>query len=88
MLRPFFVWEVEEVEERSFSFAPAQARSVLRSGIVESELDMVRKEPTPSMVVLWIGRVRRLLTAGASKGGLGMRSVARELEEAFPSRDN
>ena len=76
------------MEERRFSFAPARARSVRRSRIVESELDMARNEPAHSIVVSRIGRLLRWLMPDARAVGLPMRSVGRELEEAFPSRDN
>ena len=76
------------MEERRFSFALAKARSVARSRIVESELDMVRKEAPPSIVVSRIARLLRWLMPGGTGPGLPMRSVGRELEEAFPSRDN
>jgi len=75
-------------EGRRSSFAPAESRAAVRSRIVESELDMVRKESGPSILFSRIGRLLRWLMPDARAVGQPMRSVARELEEAFPSRDN
>jgi len=49
---------------------------------------MVRKESGPSILFSRIGRLLRWLMPDARAVGQPMRSVARELEEAFPSRDN
>jgi hypothetical protein len=65
--------------------APASSEVVR---IVEHELDMIRRWTPPRVVASRLGRfVAWLMPAGRAVGS-PMRSVARELEELMPSRDN
>jgi hypothetical protein len=56
--------------------------------VVEPELDMRRPAPRPSPVLDNISKLVRWLMPQTQATGAPMRSIARELEEAFPSRDN
>ncbi len=55
--------------------------------IVEHELDMVRSSERPVAGVPTLTRIRNWLMPSGRLVTPPMRSVARELEEAFPSRD-
>jgi hypothetical protein len=56
--------------------------------VVEPELDMSRPAPHPSPIGETFARLIRWMSPEHSTTRAPMRSVARELEEAFPSRDN
>lgn len=56
--------------------------------VVEPELDMERPTPRPSVVLENASRLLRWLMPEGQHTGAPMRSVARELEEAFPTSDN
>jgi hypothetical protein len=56
--------------------------------VVEPELDMRRPTPHHSPITQTLNRFIRWMMPPSSTTGAPMRSVARELEEAFPSRDN
>jgi hypothetical protein len=73
------------VEERRIIFAGLGLASRHNSPIVEHELDMVRSSERPGMPTLT--RIRNWLMPSGRLVAPPMRSVARELEEAFPSRD-
>ncbi len=55
--------------------------------VVEPELDMKRPTPRPSLVIENASRLLRWLMPEGQRTGAPMRSVARELEEAFPTGD-
>lgn len=56
--------------------------------VVEPELDMKRPTPRPSVVLENAYRLLRWLMPEGQSTGAPMRSVARELEEAFPRSEN
>ena len=58
------------------------------SKIVEHELDMVRSEERSVVAVSTITRIINWLMPAGRVIGPPMRSVARELEEAYPVRDS
>ncbi|MGH7813801.1 MAG: hypothetical protein ACREQI_07325 [Candidatus Binataceae bacterium] len=75
------------MEEWRSNAADLRAAAGYGSRIVESELDMVREAERPSM---FAGRVAQILDWLMPPGRTvrpPKRSVARELEEAYPSRD-
>lgn len=79
---------MEERRSMIAGFTPA-SRNDLRHDprIVEHELDMVRNAKRPAVIA---GRLSRILSWLMPEGrpvGPPMRSVARELEEAFPAAD-
>jgi hypothetical protein len=76
------MWRVT-VEERRLLFAGNRHGSQ----IVEHDLDMVRSEERPAAVTGRISRILNWLMPSERTVGPPMRSVARELEEAFPARD-
>jgi hypothetical protein len=76
------------VEERRFSFAPGAPGTHTRGRIVEPELDMNRERRQPPVLISRISAIVRWLLPESREVGPPMRSVARELEEIFPSRDN
>ena len=53
--------------------------------VVEPELDMSRLRPQPSATVLRIRGLMRWLIPSLGVTAAPMRSIAREIEEAFPS---
>ncbi len=57
------------------------------SRIVEHELDMVRSEERPAVFVGRLSRILSWLMPDGRSVGPPMRSVARELEEAFPGHN-
>jgi hypothetical protein len=56
--------------------------------IVEHELDMKRAAAGPPIIATRLSRLLRWLMPPAGAVASPTRSVARELEEAYPSRDN
>ena len=74
------------MEERR-SFAGFGLASRNNSQIVEHELDMVRSEERPIAGMPTLTRFFNWLKPSGRQVGPPMRSVARELEEAFPSRE-
>ncbi|MDO8431687.1 MAG: hypothetical protein Q7S58_04670 [Candidatus Binatus sp.] len=56
--------------------------------IIEHELDMVRRTERPPVVANRISRILNWLMPTSGSVGPPMRSVARELEEAFPASDH
>ena len=55
---------------------------------VDAELDMRRSAPRPSTIANRLSRLLRWMMPQGSSIGPPMSSVARELEEVFPSSDN
>ena len=78
----------QAVEERRVIFAGAGLASRHDSQIVEHELDMVRSAERPLAVVRPLMRILNWLMPSGRLVGPPMRSVARELEEAYPGRDS
>jgi hypothetical protein len=76
------MWRVT-VEERRLFFAGYRHGAQ----IVEHDLDMVRSEERPAPVTGRLSRILNWLMPTDRSVGPPMRSVARELEEAFPARD-
>jgi hypothetical protein len=75
------------VEERRIFFAGNADASRHGSKIVEHDLDMVRRVERPIPVSGRLSRILNWLMPADRTVGPPMRSVARELEEAFPARD-
>ena len=75
------------MEERRVIFAGIGPANRHNSLIVEHELDMVRSSERPTAVLPTLTRIRNWLMPSGRLVAPPMRSVARELEEAFPSRD-
>ena len=73
-------------ERRPFFSSPASA-SRHGSQIVEHDLDMVRTLERPAVVSGRLSRILNWLMPTERTVGPPMRSVARELEEAYPARD-
>jgi len=64
---------------------PATSESVR---IIEHELDMIRRWTPPRVTVGRLERIFAWLMPGGRSVAPPMRSVARELEELMPARDN
>jgi len=75
------------VEERRIFFAGNADASRHGSKIVEHDLDMVRSAERSILVSGRLSRLLNWLMPADRTVGPPMRSVARELEEAFPARD-
>lgn len=75
------------MEERRIFFAGNADASRHGSKIVEHDLDMVRSAERPILVSGRLSRLINWLMPADRTVGPPMRSVARELEEAFPARD-
>jgi hypothetical protein len=76
------------LEERRF-FSAAARQAPTRSGrVVDPEMDMKREGVRPAVLTSRISRIMRWLMPESRQVTPPMRSVARELEEAFPSGDN
>ena len=75
------------MEERRIFFAGNADASRHGSKIVEHDLDMVRSAERPIFVSGRLSRLLNWLMPADRTVGPPMRSVARELEEAFPARD-
>ena len=72
---------------RRFSVALDRVRTDQNGSVVEPELDMNRQHRRESALVLRFWRLIQWLTPESGMVGPPMRSIARELEERFPSRD-
>ena len=73
-------------ESRRFSSALARARDNKPGLVVEHELDMERQAyRRPAAALIRLREFIRWLTPQAGLVGPPMRSVAREIEERFPS---
>jgi len=77
------------VESRRFSLALARARSDKPRSVVEHELDMNRQSyRRPAAALVRLREFIRWLTPESRMVVPPMRSVAREIEERFPSSEN
>lgn len=76
---------MEEWRSIGAGIAPAAGNSV---GIVEHELDMVRTVERRPAVAERLLRILNWLMPSGRPVGPPMRSVGRELEEAYPSHDH
>lgn len=77
------------MESRRFSFALARARAEKPGPVVEHELDMNRQAyRRPAAALVRLREFIRWLTPQPGLVGPPRRSVAREIEERFPSCDN
>jgi hypothetical protein len=75
------------MEKRRLIFAGIGLAKHDDSRIVEHDLDMVRRMEGPVAGVSTLTRILSWLMPSGRLVGPPMRSVARELEEAFPARD-
>lgn len=75
------------MEERRLFFAGDARASRHGSRIVEHDLDMVRSAERPAPVSGRLSRILNWLMPAERSVGPPMRSVAREMEEAYPARD-
>ena len=75
------------MEERRLFFSGNADASRHGSRIVEHDLDMVRSAERPAPVSGRFSRILNWLMPADRTVGPPMRSVARELEEAYPARD-
>jgi hypothetical protein len=75
------------VEERRSIFVGSTPASRHDSRIVEHELDMVRHAERRAPVAGRLAKILKWLMPDGRVVGPPMRSVGRELEEAFPARD-
>ena len=75
------------MEERRLFFSGNADASRHGSRIVEHDLDMVRSAERPTAVSGRFSRILNWLMPADRTVGPPMRSVARELEEAYPARD-
>ncbi|WP_333648399.1 hypothetical protein [Candidatus Binatus sp.] len=76
------------MEERRVIVAGFGLANRHNSRIVEHELDMVRSAERPAAGVRSLTRILNWLMPSGRLVGPPMRSVARELEEAYPGRDS
>jgi hypothetical protein len=75
-------------EHRRLNLSARMSNSAGVARVVEPEMDMRRCGPQQSAVTSrMVDLVRWLTPAGARPTGSPMRSVAREIEELWPSRD-
>ncbi len=64
-----------------------QVGSTRVTQVIEPELDMNRPKLCPSVFQVNLSKLVRWLTPESRAIGAPMRSIARELEEAFPTSD-
>jgi hypothetical protein len=74
-------------ERRRFSISAGMLGSVGAEQVVEHDMDMKRARPQQSVVSSRLGELMRWLLPHRHPTGSPMRSVAREIEELWPSRD-
>jgi len=72
---------------RRFSISAGMLESTGAEHVVEHDMDMKRAGPQESPVTWRLFDLVRWLTTGERPTGSPMRSVAREIEELWPSRD-
>jgi hypothetical protein len=72
---------------RRFSVALDRVHTDQNGSVVEPELDMNRQHRRESALLLRFWRLIQWLTPESGMMGPPMRSIARELEERFPSHD-
>ncbi|MGB8412308.1 MAG: hypothetical protein WCE23_05730 [Candidatus Binatus sp.] len=76
------------MEERRVILAGIGLANRHNSRIIEHELDMVRSAERPVAGVRPLTRILNWLMPSGRLVGPPMRSVARELEEAYPGRES
>ena len=76
------------MEERRVILAGIGLANRHNSQIVEHELDMVRSAERPVAGMRPLTRILNWLMPSGRLVGTPMRSVARELEEAYPGRES
>jgi hypothetical protein len=82
-------YEVEDaVEVRRALLAGVGPASRNNYRIIEHELDMVRRTERQPVVTNRITKILNWLMPTSGSVGPPMRSIARELEEAFPASDH
>ena len=74
-------------ERRRFSISAGMLGSVGAEQVVEHDMDMKRARPQESAVTSRFFELMRWLVPNGRPTGSPMRSVAREIEELWPSRD-
>lgn len=74
-------------ERRRFNLAAGLLKPAGVERVVEPEMDMKRHGPQESPMTSRIAELVRWLAPHARPTGSPMRSVAREIEELWPSRD-
>ena len=74
-------------EHRRFGFSAGMLGSAEAEQVVEHDMDMKRARPQDSAVTSRLGELMRWLIPSRRRTGSPMRSVAREIEELWPSRD-
>jgi hypothetical protein len=83
----FFCGEDGKLEERRI-FSAQEHRALARNGqVIDPEMDMKREGTRPAPLASRLSRIMRWLMPESRQVTPPMRSVARELEEAFPSAD-
>jgi hypothetical protein len=75
------------VERRRFSISAGMLGPVGGQQVVEHDMDMKRAKPQESAVTSRLAGLLRWLVPNGCATGSPMRSVAREIEELWPSRD-
>ena len=75
------------VHDRVVNSANRAVESANLRQVVEHDMDMRRPKPQESMFSSRLAGLMRWLTPGGREIGSPMRSVAREIEELWPSRD-
>jgi hypothetical protein len=76
------------LEERRFFSAYAHQTRARNRRVVDPEMDMKREGLRPAVLTSRLSRILQWLMPDSRKVVPPMRSVARELEEEFPSVDN
>ena len=74
-------------ERRRFSISAGMLESAGVEQVVEHDMDMKRARPQESAVTSRLVELMRWLVPNGRPTGSPMRSVAREIEELWPSRD-
>jgi hypothetical protein len=74
-------------ERRRFNISAGMLVSARAGQVVEHDMDMKRVRPQESAVTSRLGELMRWLMPHRRPIGSPMRSVAREIEELWPSRD-
>ncbi|MFZ1121150.1 MAG: hypothetical protein WB999_05745 [Candidatus Binataceae bacterium] len=74
-------------ERRRFSISAGMLESAGAEQVVEHDMDMNRAGPQESVVTSRFFGLMRWLVPNGRPTGSPMRSVAREIEELWPSRD-
>ena len=74
-------------ERRRFSISAGMLESAGAEQVVEHDMDMKRARPQESAVSSRFFELMRWLVPNGRPTGSPMRSVAREIEELWPSRD-